>query len=114
MNEEEHAFEPQQLLNELSKKSPKSLACPSRLPVASIKEFPALFQPRHPEINQKHVSDLAKMLKAKGRKGDLDPITVFVSQDGPLVVEGHHRLQAYRVMKRPDIPVVPFIARQSG
>lgn len=61
-----------------------------------------LFQPRRfsaglREVDPKHVKDLATRIT---RKGDLDPILIIKLAGCWVVVDGHHRLEAYRSLKR--------------
>lgn len=97
-----------ELINELQAKVLADATVPKKLLVSSIKEYPNIFQPRHPEINQKHRSDLANTLKRKGKGGELDPIIVLMTTEGAVVVEGHHRLEAYRSLARKTIPAKLF------
>lgn len=68
---------------------------------ADIRVRLELFQPRRfsaglKEVDPKHVKDLETRIL---RKGDLDPILI-IKLRGWVVVDGHHRLEAYRRLKR--------------
>jgi hypothetical protein len=81
-------------------------ARPARLPLGSIKEMPEVYQPRD-GIADFHITEL---VKAIDRVGDLDPITVMMVGDQCVLINGHHRLEAYRRAKRKpkDVPVRYF------
>jgi hypothetical protein len=72
---------------------------PDSLPIGDIKEASSLFQPRDDSIafapgrSEGHVSSLTKALKAGGL---LDPLTVIALGDDWYLIDGHHRLAAYR------------------
>ena len=73
---------------------------PDRLPLDSIVEVPEVFQPRD-GIVEFHVSDLCKALR---NLGDLDPVTVMVNGDRYVMVDGHHRREAYRRTAKASEP----------
>ncbi|MCT8159522.1 ParB/RepB/Spo0J family partition protein [Pseudoruegeria sp. SHC-113] len=67
---------------------------------------PGVFQFRHFEVDQHHVDELAKVLD---NGNVLDPITIWMDPDKEqmVVVDGHHRLAAYRQAEwRKKVPVV--------
>lgn len=65
-----------------------------RLPISALRTDPATFQFREQELTPFHVNDLVDTLKA-GK--ELDPMAVWIGEDGQyIVVDGHHRLAAYR------------------
>ncbi|MGY2935978.1 transposase-like protein [Bradyrhizobium sp. GM6.1] len=69
------------------------------IPLRHVSKRTAVFQPRSLEGNQsdsdQFVRDLMKVLKAS--KGEpLDPITVWYGGQRFYVIDGHHRLEAYR------------------
>lgn len=82
---------------------------PTDLPMALINEEPNLFQPRFESIgfapgrSEAHVAGLAKTAK----RGDpLDPVSVVSFGDKWYLVDGHHRLAAYRQVEwSGDVPV---------
>ena len=98
------------MVDELARKYPgkKPARTPKRLSVKDIETHTELFQPRMGVIDDDHVEDLVRALKAKGHKGDLDPILVVMGEETHLLVDGHHRLEAYRVQGRKSIPVKLF------
>ncbi|WP_431260978.1 hypothetical protein ACQ86G_13240 [Roseateles chitinivorans] len=83
---------------------------PKTLPVASLEVLPSVFQvrPRHDAAtgisNPIHVDVLAAHLLSSP-KYELDPITVILIGQRHILIEGHHRLAAYRREKRETIPV---------
>ena len=90
------------LRREAQKQSPKPL--PDRIKLSSIKLMPELFQPRR-GMDDKHVSDLRRRLR---NDSDLDPVWVLQVGSRAYLIEGHHRLQAYKEEGKPDIPIKPF------
>lgn len=109
-NDDTGTFEPLKALDELTENytEDRPRRRPSELLVKSILIKPELFQPRHGILDQKHISDLVKALKSKGPGGKLDPILVYMNGDAPVVVDGHHRLEAYRRVERKRIRVEYF------
>lgn len=66
---------------------------PDELPLADLRIAPHFFQFRRADLIEYHVADLVSALK----RGDpLDRIAVWYSTAGPVVIDGHHRLEAYR------------------
>lgn len=78
-----------------------------RLPLAAIREMPEVFQPRE-GISEQHVSDLVKVVASLM---DLDPVTILVVGNEYILVDGHHRMEAYRAAKvtPADVPVRYFV-----
>jgi len=69
----------------------------SSVPLTSFKVFPFRFSyPRGPS---------EKLCKSIKESGILTPLLAVNSDSGPLVLDGHRRLFAARVLKRPQIPV---------
>lgn len=88
--------------------NPPPAEAPKRLLAGDIQQFPKVFQPRGPAgyASDAHVRDLAKAPKGGHA---LDSVTVFWVGNGWAVIDGHHRLQAYRVADwRDDVPVKVF------
>ena len=78
---------------------------PERLDVRAITLVPELFQPRD-GISEKHVADLSKTIK---NVGELDPLTVIVVGKRTILIDGHHRVEAYgRVKWGREVPVRYF------
>lgn len=82
----------------------------SKLPLDSLEILPELYQSRtgyedeHGIVDRHHVAKLVAALKAS-RRVELDPIKVLRIGTRNIVVDGHHRLKAYRNAKRQGIPV---------
>ncbi|WP_404925708.1 ParB/RepB/Spo0J family partition protein [Mesorhizobium sp. ORM16] len=64
---------------------------PPELRLQDIEMVPELFQPRG-GISERHVSELVKAIKTVGA---LDPVTVMVVGKRPILIDGHHRIEAY-------------------
>lgn len=79
---------------------------PSSLALEAIEAIPELFQPRN-GMSEKHISDLAKAIE---NFGELEPILVFRAGSRNIVIDGHHRLEAYRVAKHADAVPVRFFS----
>ena len=56
-------------------------------------------------MNDRHVADLRRALR---NGGELDPVLVFAAGRWFYLIDGHHRLQAYRREDKRDIPVEAF------
>lgn len=87
-----------------SKTKAATTATPASLPLSSLRTQPYKFQFREQETIEAHVQDLVAALKV----GDtLDPMTVWQrTDDDYVVVDGHHRLEAYRRFDfSEDVPV---------
>lgn len=84
-----------------------------RLPLTSLQVLPAAFQPRSlgdEIVYPHHVSELVSALSKRGDLG-LDPILAFWSGAAWFVIDGHHRLAAYRSSrdwKHPSVTVEVF------
>jgi len=87
----------------------KSAQVDPRPDVLSVDEFticPTIFQPRQPGCDERHVEDLKRAIK---QHGALDPVLVLPIDSTHIVIDGHHRLEAYRLSGRVDeIPVWYF------
>jgi len=84
---------------------------PAELPLERIKVAPRVFQWRLSNENivndEMHTADLVRALD--DRKQPLDPILVAPFGEDFYVVDGHHRLIAYRTVQwRKDVPVEHF------
>ncbi|MDX0449602.1 hypothetical protein GOC61_19790 [Sinorhizobium medicae] len=86
---------------------------PDTLPVQSIKRMLSVFQPRSLSGNlaadQRHIDTLARVIGAPPSMKFLDPVTVWYSGVSWYVLDGHHRLNAYRQQQYfGEIPVTVF------
>lgn len=93
---EEHAYELAETLGRLEAEARvgASGSMPVRVPVTEIETLPELFQPRgRVELDEHHVGELERGLKISG---DLDPILVKWIGARAHLIDGHHRLEAYR------------------
>lgn len=86
---------------------------PKRLSLDALEVLPDLYQPRRRAdyqsgvTSKEHVADLKRTLR--NPRADLDPITVLRVGGRNIVVDGHHRREAYRATKgRNDIPITYF------
>ncbi|TIM73751.1 MAG: hypothetical protein E5Y60_11415 [Mesorhizobium sp.] len=78
---------------------------PERLDIRAITLMPELFQPRD-GISEKHLADLTKAIK---NFGELDPLTVIVVSKRTILIDGHHRVEAYRrVWSDREVPIRYF------
>lgn len=76
---------------------------PGLLRLGKVELIPALFQPR--EMSEKHISDLRRVIKGSG---ETDPVTVLQVGKRVILIDGHHRHEAYKREQRGSIPVVWF------
>src|SRR5579864_4559705 len=87
---------------------------PDRLPLADITLMPEVFQcrdsfdPRTGITNEglDHVAGMATTLQGSPR--DLEPLTLLRVGSRDILIDGHHRLAAYKAVGRPDAPVTLF------
>ena len=93
--------------------SPTPTVIDGRLPHSTIDVLPAAFQPRtlgDDTVDPYHAEELRKVLERRGEQA-LDPILVYWSGQSWFVVDGHHRLAAYRSSEHwrdRSIPVETF------
>lgn len=79
---------------------------PNALPHASIKSMPEVFYTRGKDWSEYHVGLHCKTLQAGF---ELEPVLVIEIADATILVDGHHRLEAYkRVKDAPPMPVRYF------
>lgn len=97
--------EPTRLLQELeSGWQPAATQGRERVAVSSLEIIPTLFQPR--AMSEKHIEDLKRAIKATG---ELDAMLVLPVGSRLIIVDGHHRLEAYkRVGTNEAVPVSYF------
>jgi len=103
---EGHRFAPAERLAELiaQHNTPVSNDLPEKLSLHGITIVPELFQPRG--MSERHISDLIRAIE---NFGELDPITVVQVGQKAVLIDGHHRIEAYRQAGRTtDIPVRYF------
>lgn len=101
-------FEPMELLEKLEAQArqPAPGTLPDTLAWNDIRQEPALFQARGGKFYEPHIGDLASAI---GREGRLDPVEVIQIGPQAVLIEGHHRMEAYRRSGITDgIPVVYF------
>jgi ParB-like chromosome segregation protein Spo0J len=85
---------------------------PQTLPLDSVVLMPSVFQCREKMhlgtgvVDDLWVRELGTKLKDPTK--DLEAITVLPTKKGYILIEGHHRLQAYRDRDRDQIPVEVF------
>ncbi|MGX5804817.1 ParB/RepB/Spo0J family partition protein [Bradyrhizobium sp. Arg314] len=78
---------------------------PPALRLGDIEKVPDLFQPRG-GISERHVCELVKAIKVVGA---LDPVTIMVVGQRFILIDGHHRIEAYRAVRWADpVPVRYF------
>jgi len=88
------------LRERLSKGTPPTLQSPKTLPLDDIGIIAELFQPRdmrHDQLQSTyHIETLAKAVVVN-KNHTLDPISVWWTGDSWVVIDGHHRLDAYKL-----------------
>lgn len=97
--------EPTLLLLDLEREwQPQATPRLERLPVDLLEVVPTLFQPRG--MSEKHIEDLKRAIKASG---DLDAMLVLPVGSRLIIVDGHHRLEAYqRAETTAAVPISYF------
>ena len=79
---------------------------PDRLPIDDIIECPEAFNVRGEDPAEHHLTELKRALE---RMTDLDPVLILPCGNSFVLIDGHHRLEAYRRdEERTDIPVRYF------
>jgi ParB-like chromosome segregation protein Spo0J len=68
--------------------------------------LPDVFSVRGERLNEYHLNLLGRAL---AQRGNLDPILVAPVGDRLVVIDGHHRFEAYRRAKVKRIPIAVFI-----
>ncbi|MBB24358.1 MAG: hypothetical protein CME02_02375 [Geminicoccus sp.] len=81
---------------------------PQRVPLGSIVTAQMHFQPKLQTIAQPHNTTLLKLKEVirTGRAETIPALVVFGSADQPIIVDGHHRLLAYRDQLSEDAEVL--------
>lgn len=77
-------------------------AIPTRLPLTSIGLLPEAFNVRGQHLSEQHLGQLVRSLSSVP---DLTPVLVLPTYATYYLVDGHHRLEAYHLAKRFDVPV---------
>ena len=82
-------------------------ARPTKVPLGSIVTAQEHFQPKLKTINQPHNTTLVKLKEVirDGRRENIPALVVYGSEDQPIIVDGHHRLLAYRDQLSEDTEV---------
>lgn len=92
----------------LRRVAPASSIVPEPIMLAqqAIMELTQVFQIRDATVDERHVSELMKVLSIKG---SIDPLHVWRCGDAIILIDGHHRLEAYRRWNREaEVPVIFF------
>lgn len=88
-------------LEALAQSSENSFEDTTSLPLAAIEQRTELFQPR--AMEEHHLQDLRRAIKSQG---SLEPLTVKRFGNLVVLIDGHHRLEAYKLEKRKnEVPV---------
>lgn len=106
--DEKPEFEPLELLTKLEAQArqPAPAVLSDELAWRDIRQEPGLFQARGGQLYEPHLSDLASAI---GREGMLTPVDVIQIGPQAVLIEGHHRMEAYRRAGITEgIPVVYF------
>ena len=98
------------LTERLSKGTPPPTPNPQTLPLDHIEVIAKLFQPRdmrHDQLQSTyHIESLAKSIGVN-ENHTLDPISIWWTGDSWVVIDGHHRLDAYKlyqeILKEPIV-----------
>ena len=87
---------------------------PEVLPLESVELIPEVFQHREDFqwASEDHISTLTKSMKNSTKaatKRPLEPLTVFWIGDGWVLIDGHHRYKAYKLIEYVEpVPVTVF------
>lgn len=92
-------------MRELRKLPPQSAGGkPDVLPLSAITIHDTVFQPR--AMSEHHVHGLAKIIKKQGK---VDPVLVWPAGEQIILLDGHHRIDAYKKAEKTEaIPVEYF------
>ncbi len=92
-------------MRELRKLPPQSCAgMPDVLPLSAITIHGVVFQPR--TMSEHHVHGLTKIIRNQGK---VTPVVVWPAGEQVILLDGHHRIEAYRKAEKTDaIPVEYF------
>lgn len=92
-------------LRRIERQTEQVEAEPRHLAQQDLIELTQVFQIRDAKVDERHVSDLVKVLSIHGT---IDPITVWRCGNAVIVIDGHHRLEAYRRSNRKAAVPVTF------
>ena len=81
----------EQLRKQASEAAASSKELRGELPIAAITHYEDLFQ--HRELEEKHLGDLARVIRQVGR---FDPLLLIRVGNEAVLIDGHHRIEAYR------------------
>jgi ParB-like chromosome segregation protein Spo0J len=105
-------FEPSAILAELKARAEAATALeaagehPTELKLTAIELQPALFQPRGSKgTDPMHIEELRHAVRLHGK---LAPVLVIQVGGSAVLVDGHHRLEAYREEGVTEVPVKFF------
>ncbi len=98
-------------LRELHQPADLEVGAPGKLKIYEIWRLPNVFQVRGGDFqagqfDEVHIKDLRAALKATG--GKLDPVVVWRCGGEWILIDGHHRAEAYRAEGIPEVPVEVF------
>lgn len=94
----------EQLREQASEAAASSKELPGELPIAAITHYEDLFQ--HRELEEKHLGDLARVIRQVGR---FDPLLLIRVGNEAVLIDGHHRIEACRRAGITEpVPVVWF------
>ena len=79
---------------------------PRKLVITEIEEWPDVFSIRGEELSEHHLTDLGRVLR---NTDHLDAIVVMPCAERFVLIDGHHRLEAYRRAGRRSVPVRYFL-----
>ena len=93
-----------ELVEQLRKGKPQPSGHVTQLPLQRIRLRPEVFQHRKPHAytSGAHIKELSK---APQQGKDLTPITIWWDGKGWVCIDGHHRIEAYRVAGKWDATV---------
>lgn len=78
---------------------------PDHLPLEAVCFAEDVFNVRGDKLDEYHLGCLGRAL---AQQGELTPVLVVAFSDRVFLIDGHHRLEAYRRGRQPSIPVEYF------
>lgn len=107
-----------QQLVKLEAKGGRPSSCPERLGAHNLLVMEALYQPRgaslgfRPGASAKHIEAMANIVR---EGGSLDPLAIMAFGSRCVLIDGHHRLEAYKRANRAhDMPVKVYDTEEAG